>query len=154
MLNPLRPAKGTISVSIFVLSDCPIANGYAPEIGRIVAKYQPKGIQFSVVYVDSKVTAAAAKAHGKAYGYSCPLVLDPTRSLAKQAGATISPEVVIFGSKGSVVYRGRIDDRAVEIGKLRPNPTRQDLRLTLDALLAGKPVPMSKTKAVGCLIGS
>ena len=154
MLNPLRPAKGTISVAIFVLSDCPIANGYAPEIGRIIAKYQRKGIQFSVVYVDSKVTAAAAKAHGKAYGYSCPLVLDPTRSLAKRANVTVSPQVVVVGAKGSIVYRGRIDDRAVEIGKLRPKATRQDLRLTLDALMAGKPVPTAKAKAVGCLIGS
>ena len=154
MLNPLRSAKGTISVAIFILSDCPIANGYAPEIGRIIAKYQPKGIQFSVVYVDSKITAVVAKAHGKAYGYSCPLVLDPTRSLTTQAGATVSPQVVVVGPKRSIVYRGRIDDRAVEIGKLRSKETRQDLRLTLDALMAGKPVPIAKTKAVGCLIGS
>lgn len=154
MLNPLQPTKGTISVAIFVLSDCPIANGYAPEIGRIIAKYQPKGIQFSVIYVDSKITAPMAKAHGKAYGYSCPLVLDPTRSLAKRANVTVSPQVVVVGAKGLIVYRGRIDDRAVEIGKLRPKATRQDLRLTLDALMAGKPVPIAKTKAVGCLIGS
>lgn len=152
MINPLKPSKGTISVAFFVLSDCPIANGYAPEVGRIMTKYQSKGIQFSVVYVDSKLSAPAVKAHAKAYGYSCPLVLDPTHSLAKQAGATVSPEVVVVGGKGLIEYRGRIDDRAVEIGKLRPRPTRQDLRLTLDALLAGKPVPVAKTKAVGCLI--
>jgi len=138
----------------FVLSDCPIANGYAPEIGRIVTQYKLKGVEFSLVYEDLKLTAQAAKTHAKDFGYSCPLVLDSSRSLAKRVGVTISPEVVVVGPKGSVVYRGRIDDRAVEIGKVRPRATRQDLRLTLDALLAGKKVPQAKTKAVGCVIGN
>ncbi|MEI8281743.1 MAG: redoxin family protein [Armatimonadota bacterium] len=153
-LNPLHPAKGKVSATFFILSDCPIANGYAPEIGRIISHYKSKGILFSIVYEDSKLTAKAAKAHAKDFGYTCPLVLDTSRTLAKSAGVTVSPEVVVVGPKGSIVYRGRIDDRAVEIGKIRPKPTKQDLRLTLDALLARKPVPVARTKAVGCVIGS
>ena len=151
-LKPLHPAKGKISATFFILSDCPIANGYAPEIGRIIAQYKPKGILFSVVYEDSHISVKSAKVHAKDFGYACPLVLDSSRTLAKSARVTVSPEVVVVGANGSIVYRGRIDDRAVEIGKVRPKPTRQDLRLTLDALLAGKHVPVARTKAVGCLI--
>jgi hypothetical protein len=51
-----------------------------------------------------------------------------------------------------VLYRGRIDDRVADFGKRRVEPTRRDLRLALDAILAGKPVPARRTKAVGCYI--
>jgi hypothetical protein len=152
-MNPLHPHIGTIAVSFYVLSDCPIANSYAPEIARIMAKYQSKKVSFSIVYVDSKLVGKTALSHGKAFGYNCPLVLDSTRSLAKLAGVTVSPEVVVVSGR-DIVYRGRIDDRAVEIGKVRPRATREDLRLTLDALLAGKRVPTTRTKAVGCIIGN
>ncbi len=151
-LNPLHPAKGKISATFFILSDCPIASGYAPEIGRIISQYKSKGILFSIVYVDSMLTSSAAIAHGKAFGYTCTLVLDSTHTLAKAAGATVSPEIIVVRNE-IVEYRGRIDDRAVEIGKIRPRATRHDLRLALDALLAGKPVLVPRAKAVGCFIG-
>ena len=152
-LNPLHPSDKKVSVMFCLLSDCPIANGYAPEINRIVSQYKSKGIVFSIVYADRKLTAKEAKSHAHDFGFVCPLVLDPSRTLTKKAGAGISPEVVVVDQKHAIVYRGRIDDRAVEIGKLRPNPTRHDLRITLDALLARKPVPVAMTKAVGCIIG-
>ena len=39
-----------------------------------------------------------------------------------------------------------------DFGKRRVEPTRRDLRLALDAILAGKPVSARLTKAVGCYI--
>ena len=51
-----------------------------------------------------------------------------------------------------LLYRGRIDDRVADFGKRRVEPTRRDLRLALDDILAGKPVQTRLTKAVGCYI--
>jgi len=153
-VNPLQPKKGQIGVVIFTMSDCPIANAYAPEINRIVAKYTAQGVAFSVVYVDSDLSKKAAKQHAQDYGYKCTQVLDPLHTLAQLAGATTSPEAIVIGAKGTIVYRGRIDNRVAKYGKTRPNPTRQDLRITLDALLSGKPVPVARTPCVGCLISA
>jgi hypothetical protein len=51
-----------------------------------------------------------------------------------------------------MLYRGRIDDRYVEFGKDRPQPTVRDLERSLEAVLGGKPVPVAKTRAIGCFI--
>jgi hypothetical protein len=51
-----------------------------------------------------------------------------------------------------MLYRGRIDDRYITFGKDRPQPTVRDLERSLDALIAGKPVPVAQTQAIGCII--
>jgi hypothetical protein len=88
-----------------------------------------------------------------AYSYAgiADAVRDPKLALVKFAGATVTPEAVVVVA-GKVVYRGRIDDRYVDLGRERPAPTRRDLFDALTAILDGKPVPLAKTQAVGCFI--
>jgi hypothetical protein len=69
----------------------------------------------------------------------------------KFSGATITPEAVVVAN-GKVVYRGRIDDRYVEIGVERAAPTTHDLADALTATLAGTPIARPITQAVGCFI--
>lgn len=139
------------TVLVFLLTDCPIGNLFAPELSRIEKHYRPRGVRFIAAFVDSKLSRDAAQKHAREYGIDCPIVLDPTYSLAKRAGATVSPEAVVISKRGEVVYRGRIDDRALDYGKIRPEPRSRDLRRTLDTVLLGKPVKVSRTKAVGCI---
>ena len=77
---------------------------------------------------------------------------DRDHALVKTAGATITPEAAVFDARQRLVYRGRIDDRFVELGRERPAATQHDLRNALTAALAGKPVSPSHTQAVGCFI--
>lgn len=139
------------SVLIFQVTDCPISNLYAPEIGRIIADYSAKGVSFSRVYVDPDLSAKSALTHSKEFGLRSPVILDPQMTLAKQVGATISPEAVVLNAKGKVVYRGRIDDRVVDYGKVRDQARRQDLRIALTQTLAGEPVTQPKTTPIGCI---
>jgi hypothetical protein len=53
---------------------------------------------------------------------------------------------------GKVVYRGRIDDRYVDLGLERPAATTHDLGDALEAVMTGKPVAHPTTQAVGCYI--
>ena len=78
-------------------------------------------------------------------------VRDPDLALVKFTGATITPEAAVVVG-GKVVYRGRIDDRYVDLGVERPSPTTHDLVDALTAVLAGKPVARATTQAVGCFI--
>jgi hypothetical protein len=80
----------------------------------------------------------------------CPILLDPTHALAKKLGATRAPQAAVVGPDGKVAYLGRIDDIYVDYGKRRIAPTRRDLRLALDAVLAGKPAPAATTTVIGC----
>jgi hypothetical protein len=151
-VQPLRDAGQKAIVLFFIMHECPVANGYAPEINRIISEYAARGVQGFVVYVESDVSPEKTRRHARDYGYKSGSLLDPTHLLVKASGASISPEAVIIGPTGDVLYRGRIDDRVADFGKRRVEPTRRDLRLSLDAILAGKPVPARLTRAVGCYI--
>jgi len=151
-VQPLRDGGQKATVLFFVMHECPVANGYAPEINRIISEYAARGVQGFVVYVESDLSPEKARRHSRDYGFKSGSLFDPKHLLVKAAGASISPEAAVFGPTGEVLYRGRIDDRVADFGKRRVEPTRRDLRLTLDAILAGKPVPARLTKAVGCYI--
>lgn len=153
-VDPMQLAGHKAAVLMFIMTDCPIANSYAPELNRIAADYRDKGVAFYIVYVDTQVSAAAIRKHFHDYGYRCAALMDPEHTLARRAGATISPEAVVIGAHNTIVYRGRIDDRVIDFGKVRHVPNRRDLRLTLDAVLRGDPAPLARTKSVGCYISN
>ena len=151
-IQPLADSGQRATVFFFIMHECPVANGYAPEISRVMTEYGAKGVRCFVVYVESDLVPEKARQHARDYGYKSGALLDPRHLLVKAAGATISPEAAVFSPSGEVLYRGRIDDRVADFGKRRVEPTRRDLRLALDAILAGKPLQARLTKAVGCYI--
>jgi hypothetical protein len=51
-----------------------------------------------------------------------------------------------------VIYQGRIDNWAYELGKKRKVITEYNLKDALTSVLLNKPISVSKTKAVGCYI--
>jgi hypothetical protein len=139
-------------VYLFVTTDCPLANGYAPEINRIVARYTPLGIEFAIVYVDLDLTPEDARRHARDYGYAAELIVDSDHRWVERCGVEVTPEAALVLPDGTIAYRGRIDDRGVSLGRIRAEPTRCDLREALDAVLAGRPVAEPRTSAVGCFI--
>ena len=72
--------------------------------------------------------------------------------LADATGATITPEAVVVGQSGKVLYRGRIDNLYAGLGKPRRQVTEHNLRQALDEVLAGKTVTHPQTQAIGCYI--
>lgn len=139
-------------VLFFIAYDCPISNRYAPEMNRLVTAYARKHIAFFMVHTDPTLSPQDAKRHAQAFGYSCPVLLDPKRVLVKLAGATVTPEAAVLSVSGKLLYRGRIDDTYSSLGVRRPRPTRQDVREALDAILMNQAVQEPLTRAVGCFI--
>jgi hypothetical protein len=152
--HPLDLGAARAAVIIFISTDCPISNGYAPEINRICKEYEDKGLAFYLVHTDPELTTADAKKHASEYAFTCPVMIDRKHELVRRVGATLTPEAVVVGAEGKVLYRGRIDDLYVSLGKRRYEATTHDLRLALDAVLAGKPVANPRTTTVGCAISN
>jgi peroxiredoxin len=136
----------------FIAAECPISNRYAPEINRIVADYATRGVAFYGVHSDQDVGAEASRRHARDYGFDFPVLLDPAQTLANQTGVTLTPTAVILSPAGELLYRGRIDNRYLDFGKYRDAGIRPDLRLALDAVIAGKPVAEKYTKSIGCAL--
>ncbi len=137
-------------VLLFVRSDCPITNRYAPELQRIAAEFKSRDVSFWLVYPDKAETANSIETHVAQYRFPGKPLRDPGRSLIGRARVTVAPEAAVFDSAGKLVYHGRIDDRWVDIGKARATPTTHDLEDAIAAVLAGKPVAHSETRAIGC----
>ena len=150
--RPLHPEGNQAHVLVFVTTDCPIANGYAPEIQSIADDYRDRSVRFFLVHVDPQVTREAAAAHALDYGFEVPILLDPTQELVAETGATITPEAVVLTPSGEMAYRGRIDNWYAQLGRKRRFPTQHDLRDAIDAVLAGEPVETARTQAVGCFV--
>jgi thiol-disulfide isomerase/thioredoxin len=147
------PAGVKAVVFLFTSSECPISNRYAPELKRLAAEFAPRGALFRLVYPDPADDAAAIRKHIAAFsfGASTEALRDPGHALVKHVGATITPEAAVYAN-GRVRYRGRIDDRYVDLGVERPQATRHDLADAIAAVLAGKPVTVPETQPVGCYI--
>ncbi|MBI3465776.1 MAG: redoxin domain-containing protein [Planctomycetes bacterium] len=150
--HPFSDANVKAVALIFVLSDCPIANSYAPEFSRLHAEFSSRGVAMLLIHADPTLTPAAANEHAKEYRLDCPVVVDPQQTWVRRAGATATPEAVVFSPAGELLYRGRIDDRYAGLGKRRTEVASRDLRDALEAVLAGKPVPQPRTEAIGCPI--
>jgi peroxiredoxin len=143
--------KRAITV-FFTTVDCPLSNGYVPEMNRIRQEYASRGVAFYAVEADTTIDVTDVRRHAKEFAFAFPVLIDNRQSLARLAGATATPEVAVLSSAGKVLYLGRIDNRVEDFDRRRNVVTEHDLRDALDAVLAGKPVPHPATKAVGCAI--
>jgi len=149
--QPLR-VEGKANVLLFLAMECPISNGYSPEIKKLVQDFKDQPVRFFAVHPDSDVTTVAARKHTQEYGLPLPVLLDRKHDLVKAVGAKITPEAVVLTAGGDIAYQGRIDDMYPDLGKKRNAPTRRDLREALTEILAGKPVTVPRTEPVGCYI--
>jgi peroxiredoxin len=139
-------------VLFFTTTDCPIANSYVPEMNRIHDAYAPRGVLFYAVQTDLTIPAADVAKYARDFHYAYPLLLDPSQLLVRFTGASITPQVAVLAPDGKLLYLGRVDDRVADFGKQRLQPTVVDLRDSLDAVIAGRPVPHATTKSIGCAI--
>jgi hypothetical protein len=146
------PDPGTKPLTLFFIrTDCPVSNRYAPVMEHLYEAFHDKGIDFRLVYVERDLTPAQMEAHRREYGYTIPALADPDRRYVQLAHARMTPEAAVF-VQGKLIYRGRIDDRYLDYGKTRPEPSRHDLEDVLTEIVAGKTLRPRETKGFGCAI--
>jgi len=154
-VDPLPRSGAGPAVLVFVGTDCPIANRYAPELRRLQDRFARKGVTFWLVYPDPAETPARIRRHQRDFGLAFRALRDPQHDLVRTTQATVTPEAAVFVASADgprMVYRGRIDDRYVDFGRSRPGPTTRDLREVLQALAAGRALTPRTIPAVGCFI--
>lgn len=150
-IDPIRQAAGRPVVLIFVRTDCPISNRYAPTIQKMQSAYAGKA-DFWLVYPDRDESAEAIGKHLHAYGYKLGALRDTARQLVSRSQASVTPEAAVFNGHGELLYHGRIDDWFVTFGRARPEPTTHELQDALDAALAGRKPAVTSAEAIGCYI--
>ncbi len=155
-------AKAKILVVVFTCNHCPTAQAYEERLKRIVSDYKPEGVAVVGIspndensvrldelgYTDLSDSFAEMKIRAKDRAYNFPYLYEGDRTgIARAYGPTATPHAFVFDAARKLRYVGRIDDSERE-----PLAKTQDLRNAIDALLAGRPVPVEQTRAFGCSI--
>jgi mono/diheme cytochrome c family protein/thiol-disulfide isomerase/thioredoxin len=138
-------------VFIFTTTHCPLVKRTLPKLVELDGKFGPRGVQFVAVNVGADDTIRTMAAQAIEFDAAFPFVKDGDLSCAKTLGVTRTPEVAVLDAERRLVYRGRIDDQ-YRLGGARPEPSRRDLELALEDILAGRPVTVAETPVDGCLI--
>lgn len=149
--DPLRQTPGKTVVLVFVRSDCPVSNRYAPTLQKLGAAYADKA-QFWLVYPSKAETAETIQGHEREYGYKFPALRDPRHVLVKESQVEITPEVAVFDRNRHLVYHGRIDNLYVDASRTRSAATTHELEDAIQAASSGKAPAVSATQSVGCYI--
>uniref|UniRef100_A0A832ML48 Thioredoxin family protein n=1 Tax=Eiseniibacteriota bacterium TaxID=2212470 RepID=A0A832ML48_UNCEI len=147
----VRGAKGTLVV--FSCNACPWAQAWEARIVELGNAYARRGV--GVIVVNPNDPAVVPEdgfdemvKRAKKAKMAFPYVVDATSEVAKAFGATRTPEAFLFDAGGRLVYHGTIDDNAKQPAQV----SKRYLRDALDAVVAGRAVPVAETKALGCTI--
>lgn len=140
----------SVTVVLFLATQCPIATDYAARIVALVKTYNDKHekkVQFIGINSNKQETIAEIAEYSKKHGFEFPVLKDPENKIADYFGAKRTPEVFLLDAKRVLRYAGAIDNSPKE-------PTKHYLKDTLDLVIAGKDIPkkFKKTRAVGCTI--
>ncbi|HEY7117573.1 MAG TPA: redoxin domain-containing protein [Tepidisphaeraceae bacterium] len=152
-------AAAKILVIVFTCNHCPTAQAYEDRIIQLANDYKDKGVALVAInpnsisglrldelgYTDLTDDFAGMKIRAKDKNFPFPYLDDgETQSTAKAYGVVATPHIFIFDQERKLRYVGRIDD-----GEVKP-PHSHDARNAIEAMLAGKPVTVEKTKVFGC----
>ena len=149
--DPFKSAAGQVTVLLFVRTDCPISNRYAPTIQKVAEKFSGKA-KFWLVYPDADESVARIRAHDEEFHYAIPALRDVHHALVKRAQAEITPEAAVFAPSGKLSYHGRIDNWYEDFGRSRATPTTHELEDAIRNALDGKAAGPTHVSAVGCYI--
>ena len=153
-LSDYKNAKGVIV--IFDCITCPYSRAYNNRIIALNKKYASQN--FPVVTIqpnDPEISPGDSfdemVSHAKKNNYDFPFLFDATQGVSKAFGATNTPHVFLLVKEGAgfkVAYIGSIDDNAKDASSV----TKKYVEDAVDAIVSNKPVPATKTKAMGCTI--
>jgi thiol-disulfide isomerase/thioredoxin len=150
-LNPLSGTSGKVVVLIFLRTDCPVSNRYAPTLQRISTQFQQQA-QFYLVFPNKSESVLTIRNYVNSFSYKLPALRDGEHSLVKQAHAQITPEAAVFDKRGKLAYHGRIDNLYEDFTRARTAPTTHELEDAIQAVLKGSQPMTPETTAVGCYI--
>ena len=153
-LSDFPKAKGFII--IFTCNTCPVSKRNEDRILALDKKYKEFG--YPVIAINPNNPAVQPgdsfdlmKVRAKEKGFTFPYLFDDGQKIYPQYGASATPHVYILQKEkeGLIVkYIGGIDDSSRNESAVKSKFVED----AVDALLAGKPIEVTKTRAIGCSI--
>ena len=155
-------AEAKVLVLVFTANHCPTAQAYEERIEKLHADFEGRGVQIVLVspndplalrldeqgYSDLGDSFEDMKIRAKDRGWTFPYLYDgETEAMSRKYGPVATPHVFVFDGQRKLRFVGRVDD-----GENPAKVTVSDARNAVEAVLAGKPVPVETTKVFGCSV--
>ncbi|MEO8352944.1 MAG: redoxin family protein [Chthoniobacteraceae bacterium] len=155
-------SQDKVLVIVFTCVHCPTAQAYEERLKKIADDYRDKGVAIVAVspndpesvrldelgYTDLGDSLADMKTRARDHQFNFPFLFDgQDEAFSRACGPLVTPHAFVFDADRKLRYAGRIDDAEREA-----NVKRQDLRLAIDAVLAGKDPEEAETKVFGCSV--
>jgi peroxiredoxin len=143
-------------VAYFFGTECPLAKLYSARLQKMSQEYADKGVAIIAINSNVQDNISEMESHVVRHKVEFPALKDVGNVVADMFGATRTPEIFVLDQEGIVRYTGRVDGQYTfgsGVGLSSPVQKREDLRVALNELLAGKTVSEPQTVAKGCLIG-
>src|SRR6266566_3292713 len=153
-------AGSKVLVVAFTCNHCPTAQLYESRIKQLAADYRDRGVALVAIqpnnpnavrldemgYTDVGDSFEEMKLRAAYRHFNFPYLYDgDTQKVSRDYGPSATPHLFIFDAERKLRYQGRVDNNPRE-----PLVTSRDARNAIDAILAERPVPVSKTPSVGC----
>lgn len=140
------------AVFVFLAPDCPLSQNYTLTLNNLQAQFDEASVGFYGVIAGVHYSKEEVDKFVEIYKVRFPVLLDPDMQLADFFGATATPEAFAVNARGDVIYRGAIDNWAVDLGQHRSVITGHYLMDALNSFIRSGDVPTKETRAVGCFI--
>lgn len=152
-----RDAKALMVV--FTCNHCPTAQAYEDRLIKLHEDYKDKGAALVAIspndplavrldelgYSDLNDSFEEMKIRARDKKFPFPYLYDgETQETSRAFGALATPHVFLFDAERRLRYAGRIDDSEVR------EPTSEDARAALEAVLAGRAPEPATTRVFGC----
>jgi peroxiredoxin len=147
-------AGAPATLVMFICNHCPFVMHVADELAQLGREYMGRGVAVIAInsndasqYPADSPERMVAEAENR--GYTFPYLYDETQEVAHAYHAACTPDFFLFDRKKRLFYRGQLDDSRPDSGI---PVTGRDLRLALDAVLAGEEPPQNQRASLGCNI--
>ena len=140
-----------VVVVVFTCNSCPVANDYEARLMAFAKKYAGDDSKTAVVAINvntvpedrlDKMKLRAAKQK-----YNFAYLYDETQKIAREFGASYTPEYFVLDKNRKVVYMGAMDDTSIE-----KNVKVNYLEPAVEAAAKAEKPTIAETRARGCLI--
>jgi thiol-disulfide isomerase/thioredoxin len=158
--HTLKDYTDPVLVIVFTCNHCPTAQLYEGRLKKLTDDYRGKGVSVVAIepndpdavrlnelgYTDVNDGFEDMKIRAAHRNFNFPYLYDgETQEVSRAYGPKATPHVFIFDRERKLRYEGRVDNSQRE-----SLVKTHDARNAIDALLAGKPVPVDHTPVFGC----
>ncbi len=152
-------AEAKVLVVIFTCNHCPTAQAYEDRMIQLHKDYKDRQVALVAIspndplavrldelgYTDLGDSLEDMKLRAKDKKFAFPYLFDgENQKVSRAYGVMATPHVFIFDQQRKLRYVGRIDDN--EQGRVQS----RDAQNAIEALLAGRRVPVETTRTFGC----